>query len=960
MPNSRRPLLGCLCAAGLLALAGPGPLAAQEASPEPLEAQGPGAAGYELQEALRQQLAEQSKAAEEAEILGLPLVSVTASDPTAAEPADPAAFTLTRSGSPFGALRVRYVVRGDATGGADYLALPGWAEIPDGETSVTVRVTVFDDRQPEPLERVSLEVIPDEMYVVGTPRTALVRIADDDGLAPQALAAAAPQLRHAVDVSHWSGSGWSAECFVENGVTHLIAGTQNPTITRAQLDAAVAAGMTVDAYVYLYWGSSITAQVQDALSTIQGYPIIRLWLDAENSASGYSSSQILQKIQEGLDACGSTPCGIYTAKWWWDPSTTYATAFADVPLWYARYDLNPDFNDWYSGVSAFGGWSDPTGKQYRGSHYFCGVNVDRNIMAVGPAPTAPFAGETGRVTTNQASASTWHAIAFENAYVAPVVIMQPLSDNGGDPTTVRLRNVRSTGFEWQMDEWDYRDGAHTTETVAYLAVESGLFELEDGTRVEAGTVSVDHGFAPVVFAQPFPQTPVILSQAQTAGDPAAVVTRQRSASASGFEVQLQEQEANDPVHGLETVGYLAIAPGPGMTGGVAFEADLTADAVTHAWHTLAFSDSYSDPVFLAGLQTRDGGDTAGLRYRNLGSTAVEVFVEEEKSRDTEVNHTTEVVGYLVFDHPGSLNDGGQTPPPAPTGLSPDGGQEFPNGAAVAMSSNPIPDATRYEFAIEHDSGGGAWATYYTYTSTTSSFTFWPQYEDRQYRFRMRAENAFGWGPSSPWATFVVGDVGGDDPPPAPTGLSPDGGQEFPNGAAVTMSSNPIEGATQYEFAIEHDSGGGAWATYWTYTSTTSSFTFWPQYDDREYRFRMRAENAFGWGAYSTWATFVVGHVGSDDPPPAPTGLSPDGGQVYPAGGAVVMSCAPLSSATQYEFAIEYLSGGNWATYYAYTTSGSSKTFYPVVHGTDYRFRVRASNVYGWGPYSAWAWFHVAN
>jgi hypothetical protein len=174
-----------------------------------------------------------------------------------------------------------------------------------------------------------------------------------------------------------------------------------------------------------------------------------------------------------------------------------------------------------------------------------------------------------------------------------------------------------------------------------------------------------------------------------------------------------------------------------------------------------------------------------------------------------------------------------------------------------------------------------------------------------------------------------------------------------------MSSDPIEGATQFEFAIEHDAGG-TWATYYTYTNDTSSFTFWPQYDDREYRFRMRAENTFGWGPYSAWASFVVGDIGGDDPPPAPTGLSPAGGQVYPGGGAVVMSCTPLADATQYEFAIEYRSGGVWATYYSYTTSGSSKTFYPAVRGTDYRFRVRASNVYGWGPYSAWAGFHVNN
>ena len=949
MLNSKWHLFRVGCASGLLGLVLTAPAVGQS--------QGEGAAGDELQQGWEQLVEERARAEEDATLLGLPLVSVTASDQRAAEPDDPASFTITRSGVLAGDLQVRYVVRGNAVGGTDYERLSGRAELLDGQASVTIVVSVLDDGVSEPLERVSIEIIPDPGYAVGTPRTALVRIADDDGFQVQPLAATA-QVRQAVDVSHWSGSGWGAECFVENGVTHLIAGTQNPTITRDQLATAVAAGMTVDAYVYLYWGFNITTQVQSALATIEGFPVTRLWLDAENSAGGYSSAQILQKIQEGLDACGAQPCGIYTAKWWWDPSTNYSTAFAGVPLWYARYDLTPGFNDWYNGVSDFGGWTDPTGKQYQGSNYFCGVNVDKNVMNVSAAPTAAFKGETGRLTTNQADATTWQPVAFENAYTAPVVIMQPLSYNGADPTTVRIRNVTSTGFEWQMDEWDYRDGAHTTETVNYAVMESGVFELEDGTRIEVGRASVDHTFASVAFAQGFADTPIILTQVQTYDDPAAVVTRQRSATATAFEVRVQEEEANDPVHAIETVGYIAIETGAGMTGGVAFEAATTPDAVTHAWFDLAFLQSYGDPVFVAGLQTTDGGDTAGLRYRNLASTSAEVRVEEEASRDAEVGHTTEVLGYLVFDHPGSLvgPGGNETPPPAPTGLSPDGGQEFSNGGSITMSANPVSGATQYEFAIEHDSGG-VWATYWAYTSDTSSFAFWPQYDDRAYRFRMRAENEYGWGPDSAWATFVVGTIAGNDPPPAPTGLNPDGGEAYPNGSSVTLSVNPISGATQYEFAIEHDSGGGLWATYWTYSSATSSFTFWPQYDDRGYRFRVRAENEHGWGTQSAWATFDVGTIAG--PSPAPTGLSPDGGQAYPAGGAVVMSCMTVPDATRYEFAIEYLSGGVWKTYYAYTASGSSKTFYPAVHGTDYRFRVRAENAFGWGAYSAWALFHVS-
>ena len=72
---------------------------------------GEGAAGDELQQGWQQLLEEEARAEEDAALLGLPLVSVTASDSTAAEPNDPGAFTITRSGVLAGPLE-RMLVRG--------------------------------------------------------------------------------------------------------------------------------------------------------------------------------------------------------------------------------------------------------------------------------------------------------------------------------------------------------------------------------------------------------------------------------------------------------------------------------------------------------------------------------------------------------------------------------------------------------------------------------------------------------------------------------------------------------------------------------------------------------------------------------------------------------------------------------------------------------------------------------
>jgi hypothetical protein len=54
------------------------------------------------------------------------------------------------------------------------------------------------------------------------------------------------------------------------------------------------------------------------------------------------------------------------------------------------------------------------------------------------------------------------------------------------------------------------------------------------------------------------------------------------------------------------------------------------------------------PAFFAAMQTTDGGDTAGIRYKKLNGQSVAVYIQEEQSKNKEVDHTTEVVGYLAI------------------------------------------------------------------------------------------------------------------------------------------------------------------------------------------------------------------------------------------------------------------------------------------------------------------------
>jgi hypothetical protein len=84
--------------------------------------------------------------------------------------------------------------------------------------------------------------------------------------------------------------------------------------------------------------------------------------------------------------------------------------------------------------------------------------------------------------------------------------------------------------------------------------------------------------------------------------------------------------------------------------GMPFEVGRTNDEVTHRAHNIVYASDFDEPpVFLADMQTTDGGDTANLRWLNKDASSVDVWVDEEQSKDSEVSHTTEVVGYLIFD-----------------------------------------------------------------------------------------------------------------------------------------------------------------------------------------------------------------------------------------------------------------------------------------------------------------------
>lgn len=266
-------------------------------------------------------------------------------------------------------------------------------------------------------------------------------------------------------------------------------------------------------------------------------------------------------------------------------------------------------------------------------------------------------GESGTFTTDGSSA---------NPPTFTISLTEPLTDpvfaftatgNGADDFTIRLVSQtldgdgNTTDFTFIVEEWEYLDGAHPAiETINWLAIEEGVHTLPDGRIIEAGTSSVSSSGqntgSSETFSAGFTDPPVVLTSVMSNNDSTTLDSDPSNITASGFDVTLQEEEAEDGVHGAETIGWIAIQAGGDATSGTA---SVSGNSVTHTNSTLSLGDTFTNGVVLAETQTLDGPDTAIVTIDSQTGSTVDVYIDEEQSNDTETNHTTEVVGIVAFE-----------------------------------------------------------------------------------------------------------------------------------------------------------------------------------------------------------------------------------------------------------------------------------------------------------------------
>ncbi len=113
-----------------------------------------------------------------------PLPSVTITAPTANATElnrSPGTFVVTRTAvSVISALTVNYTLTGTATNGTDYDTLTSSVVIPAGQTSASITLRPIDDTQVETTESVTITLVANAAYSLGTTVAATVNISDND------------------------------------------------------------------------------------------------------------------------------------------------------------------------------------------------------------------------------------------------------------------------------------------------------------------------------------------------------------------------------------------------------------------------------------------------------------------------------------------------------------------------------------------------------------------------------------------------------------------------------------------------------------------------------------------------------------------------------------------------------------------------------------------------------------
>jgi hypothetical protein len=122
-----------------------------------------------------------------------PRLTLAATQASASEPSSSGSFTVTRSGDTAAPLSFSLGIRGSATSGSDFAAIPLTTNFSAGASTLEIPISVINDQRAEPTETVKLHLVSNPgQYEVFAPMIGTVEIADDNDLTAVSVTAGDP------------------------------------------------------------------------------------------------------------------------------------------------------------------------------------------------------------------------------------------------------------------------------------------------------------------------------------------------------------------------------------------------------------------------------------------------------------------------------------------------------------------------------------------------------------------------------------------------------------------------------------------------------------------------------------------------------------------------------------------------------------------------------------------------
>ncbi|MBD3343555.1 MAG: DUF5107 domain-containing protein, partial [Chitinivibrionales bacterium] len=303
---------------------------------------------------------------------------------------------------------------------------------------------------------------------------------------------------------------------------------------------------------------------------------------------------------------------------------------------------------------------------------------------------------TGGIVTSVESA--WQTVTLPNTYTSMVVVCTPVYDAGHKPSIVRIRNAVADSFDVRVDATD--GGTVSPVDVYYFVAEEGVYNsAEHGVTMEARTMlstSTDENNSWVGKTISYSQgytNPVVVGQVMTCNDSRFSVFWSRGNSVtdppSSSSISIGKTVCEDDIvtRNNETLGYIVLESGSYSLDDITIETALGNDVIFGIADSPPYSYSHgvANPAgavtVLSGMDGNNGGWAVLYGSNPVTSTSINLAIDEDQESDIERNHTSEQVGYVVFE----IN---RTNEPPTVGISsPTGGASFDEGQDVIIAAD---------------------------------------------------------------------------------------------------------------------------------------------------------------------------------------------------------------------------------------------------------------------------------